>query len=62
MDTKPISVKLVGKKKGYYQIAFPNLEIPVEVDETLYHRMKYSSQYAFTENSESRPQALTLKN
>ena len=57
METKPISVKLVGKKKGYYQIAFPNLEIPVEVDETLYQRMKYSSEYNLIENPESRPLA-----
>ena len=58
METKPISVKLIGKKNGYYQIAFPNLEIPVEVDETLYHKMKDSPLYNLTENPKSRPRTL----
>jgi len=47
MNKKPISVKLVGKQKEYYQIAFPNLEIPVEVDENLYRKMLHSSEYQF---------------
>jgi len=47
MNEKPMKVKLVGKDKNYYKIAFPNLKIPVEVDENLYRKMRKSPEYKF---------------
>lgn len=48
MRKKSINVKLVGKQNGYYKIAFPNLKIPVGVDENLYQKMRQSKEYQFT--------------
>lgn len=47
MRKKSIKVKLVGKQNGYYKIAFPNLKIPVGVDENLYQKMRLSKEYQF---------------
>ncbi|WP_378177992.1 hypothetical protein [Aquimarina sp. SS2-1] len=47
MEKQPIKVQLVGKNKDRYQIKFPNLEIPVEVNKHLYNKMLYSDQYQF---------------
>ncbi|SHJ81329.1 hypothetical protein SAMN04487911_14016 [Arenibacter nanhaiticus] len=47
MNKKQIMVKLLGKEKGYYKIAFPNLKIPVEVDENLYRKMRHSREFQF---------------
>ncbi len=47
MEKKPVKVRLIGKKGDSYQIQFPNLEIPVNVDETVYHRMLHSKEYEF---------------
>lgn len=47
MEKKPIAVKLIGKKQEYYQIQFPNLQIPVQVNDDLYRRMRKSEQYQF---------------
>jgi len=47
MKKKPIKVQLVGKKANSYQIKFPNLQIPVEVNETLYQKMLHSNEYQF---------------
>ena len=51
MNKKPIRVKLVGKQKDHYKIAFPNLKIPVEVDENLYRKMLHSPEYQFLGSS-----------
>jgi hypothetical protein len=51
MEKKPIAVKLIGKNQEYYQIQFPNLKIPVEVNGDLYHRMRKSEQYQFIGSS-----------
>lgn len=47
MKKKPVKVKLIGKKGNSYQIRFPNLDIPVNVDETVYHKMRHSKEYEF---------------
>lgn len=47
MEKKPVKVKLIGKKGNSYQIQFPNLQIPVNVDETVYHQMLHSKDYEF---------------
>ncbi|MBW8241862.1 MAG: hypothetical protein ACE37L_09625 [Allomuricauda sp.] len=47
MEKKPLNVRLIGKKGNYYQIQFPNLQTPVNVDETAYHRMLHSEEYEF---------------
>lgn len=47
MKKKPIKVQLIGKKTNTYQIKFPNLQIPIEVSETLYQKMLSSSEYQF---------------
>ncbi len=47
MKKKPVKVQLVGKNNNRYQIKFPNLEVPIEVNEHLYSKMLYSDQYQF---------------
>jgi hypothetical protein len=47
MEKKPVKVKLIGKKGSSYQIQFPNLKIPVNVDEVIYNKMLQSSEYEF---------------
>ncbi|MEW2923300.1 hypothetical protein AB1A65_17655 [Muricauda sp. ANG21] len=47
MEKKPVKVRLIGKKGNSYQIQFPNLKIPVNVDETVYHNMLHSKEYEF---------------
>lgn len=47
MKKKPVKVRLIGKKANSYQIKFPNLQIPVEVNENLYKKMLRSSEYQF---------------
>lgn len=51
MKKKPVKVKLIGKKENSYQIQFPNLKIPVNVDETVYHKMLHSKEYEFGHSS-----------
>jgi hypothetical protein len=51
MEKSPIKVKLIGKNQEYYQIQFPNLQIPVQVNYDLYNRMKNSEQYRFIAGS-----------
>lgn len=48
MEKTPITVKLIGKNQEYYQIQFPNLQIPVQVNDDLY---KKSEQYQFIGSS-----------
>ena len=47
MKKKPIKVRLIGKKGDSYQIQFPDLAIPVNVDETVYQKMLHSKEYEF---------------
>ena len=51
MEKSPIKVRLVGKNQEYYQIQFPNLPIPVQVNDELYNKMKRSGQYRFIVSS-----------
>lgn len=48
MKKRPIKVKIVGQNNGFYQIQFPNLLVPVTVNEQLYHKMLHSSDYQFS--------------
>ncbi|MCF7561715.1 hypothetical protein L3X39_13790 [Sabulilitoribacter multivorans] len=48
MDKKPVTkVQLVGKEKQYYFIKFPDLKIPVKVNDNLYTKMLHSNEYEF---------------
>lgn len=48
MKNKPVKVSLLGKgDDNVYKIQFPNLRIPVNVNEELYNKMLHSSQYEF---------------
>ena len=48
MKKKPVKVRLIEKNGNSYQIQFPNLKIPVTVDENLYHKMLHSTEYEFS--------------
>lgn len=48
MAITPVKVRLIGQKKEYYQIEFPELSVPVEVSEVIYQRMLHSNEYEFT--------------
>ena len=53
MKKKPVKVSLIGRgTDNYYQIKFPNLKIPVNVNEELYHKMLRSKQYEFASGPE----------
>jgi len=48
MEKEPVKVSLIGKgENNFYKIKFPNLQIPVNVNEELYRKMLQSSQYEF---------------
>ena len=47
MNKEPIHVSLVKKEGDAYHVKFPNLTIPVIVDENLYKKMLHSSEYVF---------------
>lgn len=53
MNKEPIKVRIVGKEGDFYQIQFPNLKIPVTVNEQLYNKMLYSSDYQFSSSHAS---------
>ena len=48
MKKKPVKVRLIEKNGDSYQIQFPNLKIPVTVDENLYTKMLHSKEYEFS--------------
>lgn len=48
MKKKPVKVRLIGKNGKSYQIRFPNLKIPVTVNENLYFKMLHSKEYEFS--------------
>lgn len=41
-------VKFLGKKDSEYKIKFPNLRVPVIVNEYYYRKMRNSDEYMFT--------------
>ena len=45
MKKQPIEVRLVNQEGNVYHIKFPNLEIPVKVNEHLYYKMLHSPEY-----------------
>lgn len=47
MRKEPVKVSLIGKENGTYSIGFPNVRVPVKVNEELYLKMLHSSQYEF---------------
>lgn len=47
MKNSPIKVKLIEKKGNSYLIQFPNLKIPVTVNDNLYQKMLHSTMYEF---------------
>lgn len=48
MKNRPVKVSLIGKENdNVYQIKFPKLSIPVNVNEELYQKMLRSPQYQF---------------
>ena len=47
MERKPIKVQLVGTENQYYFIKFPDLKIPVKVNQNLYNKMRHSNDYEF---------------
>lgn len=48
MEKEPVKVSLVGKgENNFYKIKFPNLKIPVNVNEELYRKMLHSHLYEF---------------
>ncbi len=48
MKKEPVKVSLIGKgDDNFYQIKFPNLQIPVNVNEELYQKMLQSSLFEF---------------
>lgn len=53
METKPLKLKLIGKKGKSYQIKFPYLKIPVTVNENLFNKMLVSQEYEFHNDSSS---------
>lgn len=44
MET-PIQLTLVGFKNGNYQLKYPNLDIPISVNEELYRKFCSSREY-----------------
>jgi hypothetical protein len=51
MEKTPMQVRLVGKHQDFCNIQFPNLQIPVQVNDDLYKRMLKSSEYRFIGDS-----------
>ena len=47
MKKEPIKVCVVNQTENAYHIKFPNLKIPVKVNEHLYHKMLHSPEYQF---------------
>lgn len=51
MEKKPVEVKLIGKENKYYLIEFPNLKVPVKVNQNLFSKMMHSQEYLFLNTS-----------
>jgi hypothetical protein len=45
MKNQPVKVIVIGKEANCYKIKFPNLQIPVTVNESLYHKMLRSNEF-----------------
>ncbi|KZS40184.1 hypothetical protein AWE51_25125 [Aquimarina aggregata] len=50
MKNPPAKVRLIGRKNNFYLIQFPNIPIPVEVNEELYRNMLESPEYKFVDS------------
>ncbi|MFL1011341.1 hypothetical protein [Flavisericum labens] len=48
MEKEPTEVHLIGKEGDDYLIQFPNLKVPVKVNNNLYIKMKHSRDYVFS--------------
>jgi hypothetical protein len=48
MEKKPIHVQLLGKEQESFLIKFPNLQVPVKVNQKLFTKMKHSQAYVFS--------------
>ena len=51
MKKEPIKVSIVSQRGDVYQIQFPNLKIPVMVNEHLYNKMLHSPDYQFSSSN-----------
>lgn len=51
MKKEPIKVCVVNQTENAYHIKFPNLEIPVKVNEQLYLKMLHRPDYQFRSTS-----------
>ncbi len=57
MEKESVKVSLIGKgENNFYKIKFPNLQIPVNVNEELYRKMLHSNQYEFKHRRPPRPE------
>lgn len=59
MKNKPVNVQLVGKENDNYLILFPDLDIPVKVNQHLYLKMKHSHDYRFCNFLQQNPKTMT---
>ena len=52
MEKQPVKVSVIGKgKNNYYRIKFPNLQVPINVNEELYQKMLRSQEYRFVDRT-----------
>ncbi|RNL91456.1 hypothetical protein ED312_04615 [Sinomicrobium pectinilyticum] len=51
MEKELVNVKLVGKKGDRYEILFPNLNVPVSINENLYRKMQKSTMFRFNQTA-----------
>lgn len=54
MTKTPLRIRVMGKKDHHYQLKFPNIGIPVQVNEELFHRMEESEIYDIYPKSQTR--------
>ena len=59
MEETPLKVQLIGKDEDDYFICFPDLDIPVKVNQNLYLKMKQSHDYRFCNFLEQNPRSMT---
>ena len=59
MENTPVNVQLVGKENDHYLILFPDLDIPVKVNQNLYLKMKQSHDYRFCDFLQQNSKTMT---